>query len=148
MSDFQSPTPQQSIGFQFWKLHAKWQREISAALTPFDITHTQFVILATLRWFQEQSVYPSQVQISRLTGIEKMTLSKAIRRLQALELVRRIKSNHDTRSVSVSLTATGQAMIPRAIQKVEGIDEKVFGRIDAEKQLQLNGLIHEINQMQ
>ncbi len=66
----------------------------------------------------------------------------------ALELVNRIKSNHDTRSVSVSLTESGQKMIPCVIHAVESIDAKLFGCIDAEKQLQLNALIHEINQKQ
>ena len=146
MSDFQSSAPQQSIGFQFWKLHARWQREITAALAPYGITHTQFVILAALRWFQEQSVNPSQVQIANLTGIEKMTLSKSIRRLEMLALVNRTKSKDDTRSVSVSLTEVGQKIIPDAIRAVESVDAEVFGNIDRKKQHQLNALIHDINQ--
>ena len=42
------PSPEQSPGFILWHLTHAWQRTVRAALTPHDLTHVQFVLLATL----------------------------------------------------------------------------------------------------
>jgi len=145
MSDFQIPTPKQSVGFQFWKLHARWQKRIAEALAPHQITHTQFVILASIKWFEEQGSEPYQAEIVQLTGIEKMTLSKAIRQLETLDLVARIKSEVDTRAIAVSLTATGRETIPQAIRAVEEVDAILFGVMTDREQLTFNNLLQKVN---
>ena len=132
MSSFEFKTPQESVGLQFWKLHARWQKRIATELSPYKVTHTQFVILATLLWFQEQSINPSQAEISKVTGIEKMTLSKAIVSLEKLLFIKREKSQEDTRSVLVSLTTKGKKLIPTLLKKVESIDKEVFTTKDAD----------------
>jgi len=146
VSSFQIPVPKESIGFQFWKLHNFWQKKISTALQPYKITHTQFVILASIKWFQEQSEDPSQRQISSLTGIDKMTLSKAIRRLEELKLVNRIKSKNDTRAILVSLSNNGQEIMPKLVNLVEKIDAEVFGVVENDEKKKLNTILFKISQ--
>ncbi len=145
VSDFQIPRPQQSIGFQFWKLHAHWQKRVAEALAPHEITHTQFVILASIKWFEEQGREPSQAQITQLTGIEKMTLSKAIRQLESTSLVVRIKSEVDTRAVAVSLTTSGKETMPQAIRAVENVDAALFGVMTKSEELMFNKLLQKVN---
>jgi DNA-binding MarR family transcriptional regulator len=49
MSDiFKFETPSESNGFLLWKATNLWQREINKILKKFDLTHTQFVVLASL----------------------------------------------------------------------------------------------------
>lgn len=146
MSSFQAPTPKESIGFQFWRLHDFWQKKVANALLPYQITHTQFVILASIKWFQEQSENPSQKQICQLTGIEKMTLSKSIRQLEGLKLVKREKSQNDTRSIMVSLTNLGQGIIPQIVNQVEKIDIEVFGVVQNDEKKKLNEILFKIGQ--
>jgi len=146
VSSFQIPVPKESIGFQFWKLHNFWQKKISTALQPYKITHTQFVILASIKWFQEHSENPSQRQISSLTGIDKMTLSKAIRRLEELKLVNRIKSKNDTRAILVSLSNNGQEIMPKLVNLVENIDMEVFGVVKDDEKTKLNTILFKISQ--
>lgn len=146
MSNFKAPTPKESIGFQFWKLHNFWQRKVASALLPYQITHTQFVILASIKWFQEQSEKPFQRQISELTNIEKMTLSKAIRQLEGLKIVKREKSQNDTRSIMVSLTKYGQEVISQAVNQVEKIDMEVFGVVENDDKKKLNEILFKISQ--
>ena len=43
--------PGDSPGFLLWKVSNAWQRQIRAALQPFSLTHSQFVVLATATWF-------------------------------------------------------------------------------------------------
>lgn len=126
MSNFKFKTPQESVGLQFWKLHTQWQKKITAELSQYKITHTQFVIMASIMWFQEQSIEPSQAEISKATGIDKMTLSKAIVRLEALLFVKRVKNKQDTRSISVSLKDKGLLLMPTLVGIVEDIDTNFF----------------------
>ena len=43
--------PGESPGFLLWKVSNAWQRKQRAALQPFGLTHSQFVLLATATWF-------------------------------------------------------------------------------------------------
>lgn len=145
MSNFKFKTPYESIGLQFWKLHVKWQKKITTALSQYKITHTQFVIMASIMWFQEQAIKPSQAEISKVTGIEKMTLSKAIVRLETLSFVKRVKSNQDTRSISVSLTDKGSKLIPKLLKTVESIDIEVFTTKNLSDGVSFTKVITELN---
>ncbi len=137
--------PKNSVGFQFWRLHNYWQKRIIQELSLYEITHTQFVILASIKWFFEQSKEPTQAEISRLTGIEKMTLSKAIAQLDKMSFVTKYKDNNDTRSICVSLTEKAHKIIPKLIKIVENIDEEVFSTTkEADKDL-LNNILLELN---
>lgn len=39
--------PATSPGFLLWHVTLRWQRAITAALRPLDLTHVQFVLLAS-----------------------------------------------------------------------------------------------------
>lgn len=146
MSNFKFKKPQESIGLQFWKLHTKWQKRITMALSQHKITHTQFVILASIIWFQEQATKPSQADISKVTDIEKMTLSKAIAQLEKLSFVKRVKNEYDTRSISVSLTEKGTNLIPILLKTVEEIDTEIFNtKTEADRVLFNNVIIELLN---
>ena len=126
MNNFKFTTPQESIGLQFWRLHQTWQKKITSALSPFKITHTQFVILASIQWYQSQQLKPSQADLSKLTGIGKMTLSKAVIKLETLGFIKKNKSKQDTRAVNIVLTNEALVLIPKLISTVELIDTQVF----------------------
>ncbi len=127
MNNFKFTTPQESIGLQFWRLHQTWQKKIASALSPFKITHTQFVILASIQWYQsQQQLKPSQADLSELTGIGKMTLSKAVIKLKALGFIKKDKSKQDTRAVNIALTNDALLLMPKLIATVEHIDTQLF----------------------
>jgi hypothetical protein len=39
--------PDKSPGFLLWQVTLRWQRKVTIALAPLDLTHVQFVLLAT-----------------------------------------------------------------------------------------------------
>jgi hypothetical protein len=39
-----------SSGFLLWQVTNLWQREIKKALEPYGITHSQFVLMASIHW--------------------------------------------------------------------------------------------------
>ena len=54
---------QESIGLLFWQSSMLWQRKIKQVLQPYDLTHTQFVILAVIEELSEKEKCVTQNKI-------------------------------------------------------------------------------------
>lgn len=126
-SPFRHATPDESAGFLLWKLTALWQGKLGLVFARFGITQTQYAIMASLRWFEEQREPTTQASLAEHARIEPMTLSKAIRRLEDDGLVVRETSSRDSRAIAVRLTAKGRAMTQKAVVAVEDADDEMFG---------------------
>ncbi len=61
------PGPASSPGFLLWKVSNAWQRRQRAALEPFGLTHSQFVLLATATWFGASETL-TQARLCRAFG--------------------------------------------------------------------------------
>jgi DNA-binding MarR family transcriptional regulator len=134
MSIFEIQTPQESVGFQFWKLHQQWYKRVATALTPYAITHTQFVMMASIAWFEEQGTQPSQAQVGTLMNLDKMAFSKAVRQLETKGYVKRKRSKQDGRAFNLSLTNKALDIVPQAMQAIESVDKDVFGALGERRQ--------------
>lgn len=145
MSIFEIQTPQQSIGFQFWKLHMQWQKKVADTLSSQQITHTQFVTLAAIAWFEEQNISPSQAQVCKLMSLEKMTFSKAIRQLETMHLVYRKKSEVDARSFLLSLSEQAILILPQLMHAIENLDKSFFGVLNKYEKQQFNQALLKLN---
>ncbi|MGA7719963.1 MAG: hypothetical protein WCA84_02175 [Ignavibacteriaceae bacterium] len=56
---FSVSTPEESTGFLLWQVTNLWQREIKKALSIYGLTHSQFVLLASILWFaQKKKIQP------------------------------------------------------------------------------------------
>jgi len=141
MSDsvFGFAKPEDSLGFLLWQITTAWQRSIRKALDPFHLTHPQFVIMASLLWFKEQKKVPTQVQIAGMSGLDKMTVSTAIRALVDLGYVIRAEHKTDTRAKTVQLTISGKRLVSKVVPMVEGIDAAFFGVLSDKEQRELAG---------
>ncbi|MDA8415978.1 MAG: MarR family transcriptional regulator [Betaproteobacteria bacterium] len=115
-----------SPGFLLWRVIALWQRKLAGIFGEFGITQTQFAILASLRWFELQQEPPTQVRLVEHAKIDKMTLSKAIRKLEANGYVLREPSVSDTRAIRIRFTDGGRQLIHQAILAVERADDEFF----------------------
>jgi DNA-binding MarR family transcriptional regulator len=130
-SPFKHAHADDSPGFLLWKLTALWQEELAGVLAPFGITQTQYAIVASLRWFEEQGEPPTQTHLAAHTKIEKMTLSKAIRKLEEDGHVARAISAADGRATEVRFTAKGRRLVERAVVAIERADDEFFGGLAA-----------------
>lgn len=126
--------PEHSPGFLLWQTMVTWQRLIKKALDPYDISHAQFVILANVLWFEGVKKNPTQVLIVRSTKLDKMTVSKSLKKLVADGFIKRTEHAEDTRAKSVHLTAKGKAMASKLVPIVEKIDEGFFGVVSLSNQ--------------
>lgn len=133
-SAFGFEVAEDSPGFLLWQTTTLWQRLIKKALENYDISHMQFVIMATLLWFEEHQENPTQTTIARLSKIDEMTVSKSLKKLSRDGYVNRQESPKDSRAKCVLLTSTGKKLVINLIPIVEEIDTSFFGIIGKDDQ--------------
>lgn len=118
-----------STGFLLWQVTNLWQREIKKALEPYDLTHSQFVLLASIHWLTLHKQDVTQVLLSNHTKIDPMTTSTVLRTMQKKELIKRQEHSTDTRAKTVALTDKGVKTAKQAIKTVEKFDNDFFSKL-------------------
>ena len=117
---------QESIGLLFWQSSMLWQRKIKQVLQPYDLTHTQFVIIAVIEELSEQEICVTQKKISDFSMIDVMTVSSTVRLLEKKGLLFRVPYEKDIRANSISNTEKGKSCLQQAVVAVEGADRTFF----------------------
>jgi MarR family transcriptional regulator, organic hydroperoxide resistance regulator len=117
---------EESSGFLLWQVTNLWQREIKKALEQYGLTHSQFVLLASIHWLTLHKQEITQVVLSNHTKIDPMTTSTVLRTLQQKGFLQRQEHVTDTRAKTVGLTETGKKIIKQAVITVEKFDKKFF----------------------
>jgi DNA-binding MarR family transcriptional regulator len=121
-----------STGLLLWQVTNRWQAAQRAALKPFDLTHVQFVLLASLTWLDVDGPVTQRVLADHAVTDPMMT-SQVLRALEVRGLVRRDAHPTDKRAWSLTATPTGRALANRANVAVEACDREFFGVLDGEK---------------
>lgn len=125
-SVFSVERAEDSSGFLLWQVTNLWQREIKKALEEYDLTHSQFVLLASTLWLLSQKQDVTQVVLSQYTKIDPMTTSTVLRTLQSKGLLLRQEHSTDTRAKTVALTDEGIKVAQLAVKTVEKFDKQFF----------------------
>jgi DNA-binding MarR family transcriptional regulator len=123
--------PGESPGFLLWHATLRWQRLIAKVLAPLDLTHVQFVLLASTWWLNEHGRRPTQVELASQAGTDVKMTSQVVRNLEAKGLLEREVDATDTRARRLRVTRRGARLAPRAIAVVERADAEFFGDVDA-----------------
>ena len=117
---------EESSGFLLWQVTNLWQREIKKALEKYGLTHSQFVLLASIHWLTLHKQEVTQVVLSNHTKIDPMTTSTVLRTLQHKGFIQRQEHLTDTRAKTVGLTEEGKKVIKKAVVTVEKFDKEFF----------------------
>jgi DNA-binding MarR family transcriptional regulator len=118
--------PEQSPGFVLWHVTLRWQRMVTTALAPLDLTHVQFVLLATAWWLNSRGEDPNQLGLARQAGTDVKMTSEVLRKLEAKHLIVRTVDPADTRAKKLRVTDHGAELAVRAIAVVEAADAAFF----------------------
>lgn len=111
-----------------WRVTLRWQRQITATLKPFGLTHVQFVLLASTWWLSRtDDRTPNQRDLAQHAVVDVMMASQVLRALEAKGLVRRERDPRDARAVQVTITEAGAELAVRAVRAVEAADAEFFG---------------------
>ncbi|BAB51062.1 MarR family transcriptional regulator [Mesorhizobium erdmanii] len=133
--------PSESPGLLLWRTTMRWQRVMTAALAPLDLTHVQFVLLASAMWLGRNGEPPNQVQLAAQAGTEVKMTSDVVARLEAKGLIAREADPRDSRAKVIRVTPAGAAAARRAIVAVETADAAFFEPVD---EAQLVGLLQQL----
>lgn len=123
---FRVEKAEDSSGFLLWQVTNLWQREIKKALEPFGLTHSQFVLMASIHWLTLHKQDVTQILLSSHTKIDPMTTSTVLRTLQTKGFLQRQEHLTDTRAKTVGLTDAGKKIITQAVKTVETFDQTFF----------------------
>jgi DNA-binding MarR family transcriptional regulator len=122
------PDASASPGLALWRVTNAWQRRVRAALAPHDLTHVQFVLLASLTWM-DRSQPVTQRDLAAFAGTDVMMTSQVIRALEAKGHITRSPHPTDGRAVTLAPTPTGIALANRANTDVEAADQSYFNAL-------------------
>jgi DNA-binding MarR family transcriptional regulator len=121
-----SADPDDSPGFLLWHVTLAWQRDIAAALAPLDLTHVQFVLLATVWWLNARGENPNQLSVATQAGTDVKMTSQVLRKLEVKNLISRDVDPADTRAKRLKVTGRGAELAQRAIAVVDTADTAFF----------------------
>jgi MarR family transcriptional regulator, organic hydroperoxide resistance regulator len=103
-------------------------------LEDLDLTYPQYLVMLALWEEDHQQVK----ELGAALNLDSGTLSPLLKRLEAAGLVRRTRQADDERSVRISLTDSGKALVTRALEipsvvgEAMGLDEAGLARMRAE----------------
>jgi DNA-binding MarR family transcriptional regulator len=129
--------PAESPGFLLWHATLRWQRAVTAALSPLDLTHVQFVLLACAWWAGRHGDPPNQQALATQAGTDVKMTSTVLASLERKDLIRRETDPRDTRAKRVTVTPRGAALAPRAIEAVEQADADFFRPVQTQDAITL-----------
>jgi DNA-binding MarR family transcriptional regulator len=122
--------PGSSPGFLLWHATLRWQRLVTAALAPHDLTHVQFVLLASAWWLNRAGEAPKQVEVARQAGTDVKMTSQVVRGLERKGLLVREPDPVDTRAKRLRVTDRGAELAVTAIEAVESADAEFFADVE------------------
>ena len=115
------------------RVYNKWHSIIKKELKKMNLTHPQFVVLASLAYLSQNGNEITQIMISKLAGIDVMTISQILSLLEKQNFVKRKEHSKDTRAKAVILSKKGEEVLQKAVPLVEQIDEIFFEKLDTDE---------------
>lgn len=136
------PSPMGVLG-RIARLAVATAQELEPVFQRYGLTGGEFDVLATLRRASgADGVTPTELAASTMVTTGGMT-----KRLDALEqrrLIRRTRSGADRRSIWISLTAKGRALIDDAVEAHLENEERILGELSKQERDQLARLLRQL----
>ncbi|MFV0421472.1 MarR family winged helix-turn-helix transcriptional regulator [Oleidesulfovibrio sp.] len=123
----------ESPGFLLWKASNKLQRLHRAALKEFDLSPTQFSVLASIVYLGSDEDQLTQALLCQHTQMDKMLVSDVVRALCKKQLVTRFANPADRRSFIITATSDGERLANKTVKIVESIDTDFFSDVQNAK---------------
>jgi len=147
-----------SPGLLLWRVTNAWQAAQRAALHTFDLTHVQFVLLASLtflggtydaaatgldsdggpvtqRDLANDGGPVTQRDLANHAHTDPMMTSQVLRALESKGLVRRSPHPTDARARALTVTPSGASLASAANTAVEAADRAFFGPLTDDRPL-------------
>lgn len=130
-----------------WSVSQLWQRQRKEALKPIHLTLAQYILLASLLWYQNQHKKVTQVTLAQRAAIDIMHASRILRTLEKRKLVTRIPSDRDSRANYVEITKQGKALTEKGSAVMNTKTNTFFASLKSKEKvfIELMKLLIEVN---
>lgn len=126
-----APEPLQSadlsmtrIGFLLYDVYIRWQAQFDAHVEPLaTLSQTNWWVMINLTRKPQDGL--SQVGLARSLNVSKVAISKAVDRLETMNLVRRTSHPTDRRRNRVQLTVDGAKLVKRMQTVTDRVNERI-----------------------
>lgn len=126
--------PGESPGFLLWQTSMRWQRCQREALLALDLTHVQFVLLASALWLGRTHGELTQAALANHAQLDAMMTSQVLRTLEQKGFLTRVAHSRDSRAKAIAVTPEGRALAARALSVVEAVDDRFFAALGEQRQ--------------
>ena len=99
----------ESIGYLLKRSFAMLSSVLDQDLAPYDLTHPQFAILMMLK----ERNCSTAAELARQTCADTGAITRMLDRLEAKQIIRRVRSLEDRRVVRIELTDTGSLVVEK-----------------------------------
>jgi DNA-binding MarR family transcriptional regulator len=103
-----------------------WEKGLQGILADFDLTNTQFKLLASLMVLTKDQQIITQMDIAKLLNSDKMMVSEVLRTLEKKGYILRVSHPNDRRAKSLTVTEKGLEVVESAVQRAARFDETFF----------------------
>ncbi len=131
---------QENAGYLLYHLTMILERKMKQELDKLDLTHTQFVMLASLKKLSLEQEFVTQIDIANFSNTDRMMVSKVLRTLETKSFVSRNEHQTDTRAKTILFTAKGNEIFKKAYAKVKEFDTNFFACLQSKTQSFKNDL--------
>lgn len=118
-------------GFLLWQVSKLWQRHLNTALKDLKLSSTQAVILGNVVRSTQQGHAVTQIMLSQITKVDRVTASTAIRSLERKGLVSRTVPSANKRAYIVTPTKKGQEVAMEVLQQFMQAHQTFFRSIES-----------------
>jgi len=138
---------EESMAYFVRQLYQSLQRTIDREMAPLDLTAMQWRPLALIAMNRADN----PVELARHAGMDTGAMTRALDRLEAKGLVRRLRCHHDRRMVRLELTEEGRVQagrIPYALANAQNLHlqdvspEELAGFLNMIRRMLANGAAH------
>lgn len=129
-----------STGYLVNRLAAVMKTSLERELEPFGVTAQQWAVMATVNAECSAGV----AAIADRLGVDVGAASRLIDRLEQKKLVARRRAEHDARQALVTLLPAGRALLPKLLEKVEGVLAHHLKPLSNHEVRQFNALVRRL----
>ncbi|MFT3787915.1 MAG: MarR family transcriptional regulator [Tepidisphaeraceae bacterium] len=141
MSDAHSVSPLTChLGYWMRMVSNQVSHRFSVKVEAHGVTVAEWVVMRELLRLGEVS--PSQ--LAEVMGMTRGAISKLIERLVIKRFIRRTSAGKDKRCQSITLTNSGQALVPVLARLADQNDEEFFGHLTIEQRSALLATLQQV----
>ena len=135
--DVKTFQPGSTVGYLVNRVRAEMLAAMDKELEPFDVTSSQYIIMGHLVY----SLADSASGLCKGIAYDPGAMTRMVDRLEAKNLIRRVRCEDDRRAVKLELTDEGKELFPKMRIKVIGVMNHLLRGFTQSEARQLEGML-------